>query len=458
MAAVHYGRLLGAVGFARTVAIKRLHAGIAADPENAAMFLDEARLSARIHHPNVVPTIDVIEHGTELLLVMDYVAGPSLSGLLRIVGKDDEDLPMPHAVAMILGALHGLHAAHEAKGAKGEPLDIVHRDVSPQNIIVGDDGVARLIDFGIAKAVERVHETRGNEIRGKILYMSPEQLARQGVDRRADIYALTVVLWELLAGRRLIDLGSGEDPILAIEIVRNYVPVPPSQWNPDCPPALDAVVMKGLARDPFDRYPTALDMATALEAAMTPSSQRELGIWVKRVAAELLQARAAALRAIEQEGDADGHVVGRVEISMPPPMPSSRATFTINDQHTGQVWAHSDPPKKGLDARGPVALALVVVAIVVAWVAGTQRGAAAVAPPPAPIPTASVVELPTDPSPPPIQVNVPDAAPWITTGDDAPTPTQKRRPNVRPPPPRAKCDPPYTVDAKGVRVPKPECR
>jgi serine/threonine-protein kinase len=454
MASVHYGRLLGPIGFARTVAIKRLHAGIAADPDNRAMFLDEARLSARIHHPNVVPTIDVIEHGSELLLVMDYVAGPSLSGLVRLLGKQNEKMPYAHAVAIILGALHGLHAAHEARGSNGEPLSLVHRDVSPQNIIVGDDGVARLIDFGIAKAVERVHMTRGNEIRGKILYMAPEQLSRGEVDRRADIYACAVVLWELLTGRRLVDLGKYEDPVLAIEIVRNNTPVSPSCFDPEIPRELDAVVMRGLAYRPSERFSTALEMAIALETVFAPASQREVAAWVKRVASDLLAQRAAVLREIEASSESSP-VVGQVEISMaPPPAASSRATFTlVPDGNTGKVWAQNDPrapTKKTFDAR-PLAFAGVVVAIVLAWVAGTRRGAATVPPI---VVTAPPVEAASFPAPAPIPT--PSASADLEIPVPAPKPSVTHlRPLARP---KNKCDPPYTVDSKGVRVPKPECR
>lgn len=453
MAAVHYGRLLGPIGFARTVAIKRLHAGIASDPDNAAMFLDEARLSARIHHPNVVPTIDVIEHGSELLLVMDYVAGPSLGALVKLVKLANETIPPEHAVSIVLGVLHGLHAAHEAKGTNGEPLAIVHRDVSPQNILVGDDGVARLIDFGIAKAVERVHQTRGNEIRGKLLYMSPEQISRRSVDRRTDIYAISVVLWELLTGRRIIDLGQTEDPVSAIQLVKNHVHEPVSRHVPEIAPELDALVSRGLSAEPSQRFATALEMATALEAACSPSSQREVAEWVKRVAAELLAERAKALRELETSTESSPFV--QVAISMAPPAaPSSRATFTlVPDGNTGKAWAQTDPPKKKFDAR-PFALAAGVVAVVVAWIAGTHRGTVSVQSVP---PTQQPAVVAPPPAVEPAAAPPPSVAPTaeVEVPAPAPKPSATHKPIVRP---KSKCDPPYTIDAKGIKVPKPECR
>jgi len=208
MATVHFGRLLGPVGFSRTVAIKRLRPQFAKDPEFVAMFLDEARLAARIRHPNVVATLDVVATDGELFLVMDYVQGESLArlGRRRIIA--------PRLVASIVcGALHGLHAAHEARNERGEPLNIVHRDVSPQNILVGVDGTARLLDFGVAKASGRAHNTRDGHIKGKISYMAPEQFRSQ-VTRQTDIYACAIVAWEALTGQRLFG-GGDEMEILA---------------------------------------------------------------------------------------------------------------------------------------------------------------------------------------------------------------------------------------------------
>jgi serine/threonine protein kinase len=176
MATVHLGRLLGPVGFSRTVAIKRLHAQFASDPEFVSMFLDEARLAARIRHPNVVPTLDVVATGGELFLVMEYVPGESIARLARALREQKQTLPTRILSAVMAGVLHGLHAAHEAKDERGHPLGIVHRDMSPQNVLVGTDGVARVLDFGVAKAAGRMQTTREGQIKGKLSYMPPEQL------------------------------------------------------------------------------------------------------------------------------------------------------------------------------------------------------------------------------------------------------------------------------------------
>ncbi|MCW5837256.1 MAG: serine/threonine protein kinase, partial [Labilithrix sp.] len=208
MATLHLGRLVGSAGFARTVAIKRLHRHLCADPSFLDAFADEARLAARIRHPNVVPTLDVVSTEAsaaapgELLLVMEYVDGESLSALAR---QAKAPLPPPIVVAIVSEMLHGLHSAHEARSEDGQPLGIVHRDVSPQNVLVGADGVARLVDFGIARAtgVRRGSSTGEGDLKGKLAYMAPEQIRREPVTRKTDIFAAGIVLWELLTGRRL---------------------------------------------------------------------------------------------------------------------------------------------------------------------------------------------------------------------------------------------------------------
>src|SRR5271155_444715 len=214
MATVHFGRLLGGAGFSRTVAIKRLHQHLAGEPAFRATLIDEARMAARIHHPNVVPTLDVVSDDGELLVVMEYVRGESLSRLVR-TGHEGEQrrVPLRVAVAIAVGALHGLHAAHEARSDLGEPLGIVHRDVSPQNILVGTDGLARVIDFGIAKAAGRLQSTREGIVKGKIAYMAPEQLAAHETTRAVDVYGMGVVLWEMLSGKRLYQ-GDTEGAVL----------------------------------------------------------------------------------------------------------------------------------------------------------------------------------------------------------------------------------------------------
>ena len=273
MATVHIGRLLGAAGFSRTVAIKRLHPQFAKDPDFVEMFVDEARLAARVRHPNVVPTLDVVQTEGELFLVMEYVQGESLSHLARHARRSGKLLELPMVVTILVGVLHGLHAAHTARGERGEPLAIVHRDVSPHNVLVGVDGVSRVFDFGVAKARGRLQTTREGQIKGKLAYMAPEQLRGETVGPSTDVYAAGVVLWEACTGRRLFN---AETEVALLKQVLDARVEPPSTLRSELPESLDAIVMKALATDPSERYASAREMALALEQTGLGASATEL--------------------------------------------------------------------------------------------------------------------------------------------------------------------------------------
>jgi serine/threonine-protein kinase len=297
MATVHLGRLEGAVGFARTVAIKRLHPHCASDPEFVAMLLDEARLAARVQHPNVVAMLDVVAVPGEILLVMEYIHGESLGRLVRAASTTGAQIDPRLGATVLAGVLHGLHAAHEAKREDGDPLGIVHRDVSPQNVLVGVDGVPRVLDFGIAKAVGRIQTTGDAVLKGKLRYIAPEHfLQKEATSRRTDIYGAAVVLWEVLTGRRLF---TGDSDAAIVESVLHSTVAPPSQFAPSVPPALDAITLRGLARDPSQRYATALEMALELERCSGIVSPFEIGRWVESLASEELSRRAALVAEME---------------------------------------------------------------------------------------------------------------------------------------------------------------
>jgi serine/threonine-protein kinase len=317
MATVHFGRLLGPSGFSRTVAIKRLHPQYASVPEVAAMFLDEARVAARLRHPNVVSVIDVIAEGDEVLLVMEYVHGESLAYLVR--GESTRDPRRVLRVAnVVAGALCGLHAAHEATGENLRPLGVVHRDFSPQNILVGVDGTPRLLDFGVAKAEGQRHCSNAGMVKGKVRFLSPEQVRCHPVDRRTDLWAASIVLWESLTGKRLF---SSEDvPNVLAQILEQPIPSP-HEIAPEVPEALARVVMRGLQRDPDARFSSALEMAAAIEDAVGLVPPREIGAWVERVARVRLEERRRALDVIEAEDV--------TELSTP----SSSASFAAVTDH-----------------------------------------------------------------------------------------------------------------------------
>ena len=312
MATVHLGRLLGPVGFSRTVALKRLHKQFASDPEFVAMFLDEARLAARIQHPNVVTTLDVVASGGELFLVMEYVPGESVARITRALRERGETLPLPVLSAIITGVLHGLHAAHEAKDERGQPLGIVHRDISPQNVLVGADGVPRVLDFGVAKAAGRLQTTREGEIKGKLSYMPPEQLRGGVVERRSDVYAVGIMLWELVTGQRLFS-GVNEGAIVAkvldalietpSDVVMRSIDVNKTLDDRRSRQLLllDATILRALAARPEDRFSTAREMALEIERKLPPATGTEVADFLDSIVKEGLSARAAVVAKIEQE-------------------------------------------------------------------------------------------------------------------------------------------------------------
>ncbi len=319
MANVHLGRLLGLAGFSRIVAVKRLHAIFARDPEFVSMLIDEARLAARIRHPNVVAMLDVVALDGELLLVMDYVHGESLGKLIVAANKAKQRVPVPIALTTIAGTLYGLHAAHEARSDRGEPLELVHRDVSPQNIQVGVDGVARVLDFGIAKAAGRLQDTKENQLKGRLRYMAPEQLKPgAAVDRRTDVYSASAVLWEALTGRSIF---KAESDWQMAHLILGGVGRKLSELNPHVTPELETIVMRGLAVNPEDRFQTAYDMAVALEEVGPVATPREVGQWVEDTAADALADRSA--RVDEVEGKSR---------SVPPPPPMS--VDEVRDHHS----------------------------------------------------------------------------------------------------------------------------
>jgi eukaryotic-like serine/threonine-protein kinase len=326
MATIHLGRLVGPVGFSRTVAIKTLHPQFAKDPEFVEMFLEEARLASRIQHPNVISTLDVATAEGEVFLVMEYVAGESLAKLVRSALKKGERMPVEIGVSVLSGMLHGLHATHEAKNEQMEAMHIVHRDVSPQNVLVGLDGVARIFDFGVAKAAAmRSQATTEGQMKGKLSYMSPEQLNSREVDRRTDVFAAGVVAWECLTGRRLF---SGSDPGEVLAKVLTLDITPPIDVLPSIPRALSDAVMRALERTPEQRWQTARDFAIELERNSALAAPHAVGDWVERNASEAVQDRRRRVENVERASVELGHLavggpLSGVPMAAPPAAPAA---------------------------------------------------------------------------------------------------------------------------------------
>ena len=285
MATIYIGH---AIGSARPVAVKKMDVQ-GSSPELITMFLDELALAGSVKHRNLVETVEVVSTDDDLCLVMEYVEGETVSKLVRACREQREVIPLPIVAGIVCAALQALHAVHEATDASGRALEIVHRDVSPQNIMVGVDGITRLLDFGVAKAAVRLQQTRTGELKGKIAYMAPEQLERHEVTQLTDLYAMAIVLWEMLAGRRLFE---AETEGQLVRKVLDGTEEPPSVSRADIPPALDAVVMRALARSTTDRFQTARHLAGAIEGAISPARPAEIAAWVQRVAKKTLEVRA----------------------------------------------------------------------------------------------------------------------------------------------------------------------
>ncbi|MBK6697188.1 MAG: serine/threonine protein kinase [Myxococcales bacterium] len=361
MATVHLGRLDVSPGVSRLVAIKRLDRAYDVGGELAARLREEARVLSRVRHPNVVPVLDVVESPSELCLVLEYVHGTSLAALIEEASSLGERLPRPVVVAILCDVLRGLAAAHDAKGADGASLALVHRDVSPQNILVGADGAGRLLDFGVAKAHGRSKLTATGTTLGKVVYMSPEQRRALPLTGRSDLYGVGVVLWECLTGRPFTE---------ALE--RPSAPPPPSAIVSDVPAALDAIVQRALAVDVARRYGTAEEMAQELADACPLASELEVSRLLERLGGDDLERRSALVTKVEAWkaplAPAPEHSEPPSPASEPPPPPASSPPLTLDvetDASLSRTVLVRRPPR----ARTSSMVAALGVSVLVAVVA-----------------------------------------------------------------------------------------
>jgi len=324
MAEVFGAHAEGEAGFRKWVAVKRMLPHLSEDPRFVEMFLDEGRVAANVHGPNVVSTLDLGRASDgSLYLVMDLVVGVTLSTLLRTAARAGERLPVPVVVEIAAQAALGLHDAHEARTAFGERLGIVHRDVSPQNILVGVDGRARITDFGIAYAAIRETHTRTGEIKGKLSYFSPEQASLDPLDGRSDQFSLGIVAWEALAGRRLFH---AENPLAILKnLTERPIPRLEEVRPGEISDGLAAVVHRALERDREARFATAQDFALALRAACGGSSAvaqpDEIGQCVRRFGEETVLTIQNGMR----EGASLSAAAGREAASGAAPLPAPPA-------------------------------------------------------------------------------------------------------------------------------------
>ncbi|MFO0683212.1 MAG: serine/threonine-protein kinase [Sandaracinus sp.] len=454
MATLFLARRVGAAGFSRHVAIKVVHPHLAEDQGFIRMFIDEALLSARIQHPNVVHVEELGEDKGTYFLAMEYVHGSALSTLLGSLAKLERRLSPDIAVWITMRLADGLHAAHELRGDDGQPLGVVHRDVSPQNVLLSMSGNVKLIDFGIAKAAgSTAKRTETGSLKGKLRYMAPEQAYGHAVDRRTDVYALGIVLWEMLTMHRMF---SGPNDLMILDQVRAPRPVPPSELAPGIPPELDRVVLSALSPDPAARPPTAQDfrrwLGDALPAANHVDAGRVAEV-LEAVLGERLEARRAALpeslsglslakaEVPEERSMKRGVALRTMTLSAPgvqyhadQEVSAAPVDFQDASRRMGQSFA--SPPaatpaapsggRERLVALVAAAVALVAVSVLAGvLIAGRMGGNAA------PAPSTVLVALP-----PPATPVAPAAPPPPTTEAIAstPEPTTIATPEPSPPP------------------------
>jgi serine/threonine-protein kinase len=391
MAEIWLARQQGPKGFEKFVVIKRILDGYGADPDFVGMFLDEARIAAQLNHPHIVQIFDLGEEAGALYIAMEYLPGETLAAIARAGALQRKPLPIPHAVRIIADAAEGLAYAHAKTGPDGARLGIVHRDVSPQNLLVTYDGVVKLVDFGIAKAANRESQTRVGHVKGKTAYMSPEQARGQTLDARSDIFSLGIILFELVTRSRLFRYP---DPLSAQKAVASDEPIPfAHDYRPEVPEALSHIIARALARDPAQRYPTARHFQGALEewlrSQQTVPGSAELAGYMSQTFAERIQERARMLQAA-RSGELSTSGVRRAVRGSPTGDSMPGGTLPVEEQTT---------PAQPVLRRSwkPLAAAAVLLLLVGAGAFFALRpGARPTTPPPAP-PAPAVLTIETDP-------------------------------------------------------------
>jgi serine/threonine-protein kinase len=474
MATVWAARQSGLHGFRKTVALKTMLPALSHDPQFERMFLAEARLAMRVHHPNVVETLDLGEENGQLFLVMEWVDGESLSMLMKAIENTEERFPMRLALAICAKACRGLHAAHEVTDDDDQPVGIVHRDVSPQNVMISYDGHVKVVDFGVAKSQTELGATQVGQFKGKVPYMAPEQAAGEAIDRRTDIFAMGTLLYRLTTGKH--PFIGGTEGLTIANIVGGVTPALPSHVNSQYPVELEKIVMRCLEKDPAKRFGDMAKLAQSLDQVLltlgAPVADDELSACAKRYLGEMRKQRRTAMRdAARALGWALATSDSLPRISMPGPhsmtpsspsfVSNSKVSFTPSLTGTGSL-SHvvSAPPSARSQQPGPrrnllLPLALlagaavggVVLAFVVSRNAGSETAPPVAATPQQPASTnvpaqtttaAPPKELPAPTATPGAQPDSPSANASAQTSSHSPKPSNAGRPLPKPAQPTSK--------------------
>jgi hypothetical protein len=313
MAELYLGRLRGRGGFEKLVAIKQMKAHLSDDPGFVDMFLDEGRIAARLTHPNICQVYELGDDDGQLYMAMEYVPGVPLSTILAALPRTTDGFDLRVSAGILVQVSEGVHFAHEHKADGGVAAPIVHRDVSPTNLLVTGEGVCKLVDFGIAKVLTEVSHTRTGVLKGKPAYMAPEQIRAEPVDRRSDVFALGVVLWECIAGKRLFQGDS--DFLIWQQITQTAVPRL-RDLRPEVPPGVDEVVQRAVAKDPAQRYESARAFAADLRRSVAsvggPLEPAGLAMYLTTLCADAFAARTALVTAALAGEDENTDEVRRV--------------------------------------------------------------------------------------------------------------------------------------------------
>ncbi|AUX37877.1 MULTISPECIES: protein kinase domain-containing protein [Sorangium] len=344
MAEIWVASVAGISGVRKICVVKRILPHLVDSPEFVRMFLDEARIAATLDHPNLVQMYDIEEVDGVPVIAMEYLHGEDLRTIKKSLRSANRRMPVEHAITIAAAVAAGLHYAHEKVGFDGKPLDIVHRDVSPHNVFVTYDGAVKILDFGIAKAANRVNETRDGALKGKVPYMSPEQCTSEQLDRRSDIYSVGILLYEMSTGSRLFRRGATEFELMRA-IVEDPV-MPPSQVCDDYPPELERIVLKCLERDREKRYATARDLQIDLEAFARQERLATSSLALSSFMAELFGQRVEAWRgALASEAELLSHIVQR------------QASTLSDDSSAGDLDVVGGAPHGALSVERPGGIA-----------------------------------------------------------------------------------------------------
>ena len=350
MASVWAGRMQGSRGFSKIVAIKTMLPDISDDPDFQTMFLDEARVAARIKHPNVAQILDLGEESDVLYLVMDWVEGETLGHLQR-AAKQHGGVPLPIALRIASQALSGLHAAHELRDDSGNLIDLVHRDVSPGNVLVSMHGFVKIVDFGIAKSKGRLHVTRaGGLVKGKTPYLSPEQLGQLPIDRRSDIFSFGCLLYVMTTG---LHPFRGENEVRTVENIALKAPTPPRELNPAIPVELDRVILRALEKDPAKRFASAAELSKAIAqiaATLEPTSDEDVAEFVRKAVGDVQTKRAQELKAAIASLEEASAKPAKVAEATPEPIAADK-----RDSETSGVTADDIAPVEIDNEKGALA-------------------------------------------------------------------------------------------------------